>query len=56
MAIPGNQHCANCIGALLFPTQGNSDVILFRDCLCQLIFAAVLWVKTLRNVCHCDSA
>ena len=28
------------------------DVVSY---LCHLIFAAILWVKTLRNVCHCDS-
>jgi len=32
-------------------TSGDSDVILF-----QLIFAAILFVRTPRNVCHCDSA
>jgi len=28
----------------------------FVPYLCQLIFAAILWVKTVRNACHCDSA
>ena len=27
----------------------------FVSYLCHLIFAAILWVKTPRNVCHCDS-
>ena len=27
----------------------------FVPCLCQLIFAAILWVKTLKNACHCDN-
>ena len=36
----------------------TSPYVIYRvtmtSFLCQLAFAAILWVKLLRNVCHCN--
>ena len=41
MASPGNRHCANCVGALSFPTAFPPHVCLFSQFVCFQVFLCV---------------